>query len=439
MQRRHLGRLAGAAILSPLAGCGGTIDEDSSQQARLRLINASPGYASLDLYDGDTLVSSGVVSGTAGGVHTFDSGSRSLTLTRHGNLTSLTTQNLDLGADTDAALIAYGWEGSIQTVRLAENESAPSSGRCRFQVLNTAASDAPSVDVYLTDSTESLDTATAVAAKVSGTTGGYTTVGSGTYRLRVTTAGSRTDVLLDVSGVSLASEQVQTLLLMPTAGGVLLDALMVVQRGSVTRHAGTQARLRVITSISGGDSGTTVNTSLGGVSLVSGAPLVHPGNYARVAAGSAVLSVSIGGTTPITSNRTLVAGADYTLLIWGSIGAPQIALISEDNRLLPDTTTQPRIRLLHAVTDLSGAMTLAYEYIALNENIAQGQMSAWRSFTAATEKPLVITAPSYSNSVALYTFDKFTPVARGLYTVFMLGSIGALVPRLLQDRQPVTA
>lgn len=86
-------------------------------------------------------------------------------------------------------------------------------------MFNTAV-DNGSLDVYLTGSDDALDDASAtVSAVTGGSVASYSTVTSGTYRLRVTGAGDKNDLRLDVPAMTLGSTQVATLIVTPGQRG----------------------------------------------------------------------------------------------------------------------------------------------------------------------------------------------------------------------------
>lgn len=422
-------RALGALLLSALTligGCGGAADDG---EPRLRLINASAGYDSLDLYVDGSQVSSGITQSSAGDyVHVSTDDSHTFKATRHGSVTALVSQPLSRGEDTSTALIAYGWEGSLKLVELNENEAQPGSGVANLQVLNAASGDVPSVDIYLTGSDEDLAGATPVASAVTDVSGGYLSVDSGTYRLRVTAAGSTSDVRLDVAAVALGSRSVNTLVLSATSGGALVNGLQVVQQGSVTALANTQARLRVVAAVS--DNGV-VNAALSGTVLASAAKSPSIGSYTPITAGSVAPTLTVDDSAVRLPAGTLSAGGDYTLLVWGPASAPQTTLVSDDNRL-PTSSTGAKLRLVHALSDLSDTLSLTADYAAIADNLAQGSASTYGSLTAGSSTRLDVTTPTLSS--AIYSATDVTIAAKGVYTVFMFGTRAAPVGVLRKER-----
>ena len=70
-KRTLLGLMAGLPVSGVLTACGG----NNSGSAKVRLVNASPGYSALDLYIDDNLKVSNVAYGAASGYVSEDSGS----------------------------------------------------------------------------------------------------------------------------------------------------------------------------------------------------------------------------------------------------------------------------------------------------------------------------------------------------------------------------
>ncbi len=107
--RRALLRRAGSALLASCAlllGACGTADD--SGNAHLRLLNASPGYASLDLYIDSSESSSDVATGSAGGYVSLDTDSHTVAVRRSGTVTNLVSTDRTLAKDSDYTLVAYG-------------------------------------------------------------------------------------------------------------------------------------------------------------------------------------------------------------------------------------------------------------------------------------------------------------------------------------------
>lgn len=423
---RWLPALLLSATVALIGGCGGASDDDD---ATVRVINASTNYGALDLHVDDTLRSSAIAYGQTSGYIGFEEGSHTTTLTRTGSTTALSSVSRTLSSDYGTTVIAYQADGSLKTAQLSDSESAPSSGRAKLLVFN-ASPDAGSVDVYLSGSSDTLDNATLVASSVSAgsSSGSYTTVGSGTYRLRIAAAGSTTDLRLDAASMTLDSQGVYALVVTPTSGGVLVNSLLVRQGGAITQLDTDLARVRLVSAVA---SSGTVGAAFNGSTLATSVASPAIGSYALVKAGSATPTISVNGASLSTAAITLAAGSDSTLLVWGPAAGASLSVIGDDNRL-PASSTSAKIRLIHGASINSNPLTLTANYSAVAENIALGAASTPTSVTAGSSTTIEVSDTTLST--ALYSVSDVTLSARGVYTVFMLGSGSSVTGALRKER-----
>ena len=423
---RWLPALLLSATVALIGGCGGASDDDA---ATVRVINASTNYGALDLYVDDTLRSAAIAYGQTSGYIGFEEGSHTTTLTRTGSTTALSSVSRTLSSDYGTTVIAYQADGSLKTAQLSDSESAPSSGRAKLLVFN-ASPDAGSVDVYLSGSSDTLDNATLVASSVSAgsSSGSYTTVGSGTYRLRIAAAGSTTDLRLDAGSMTLDSQGVYALVVTPTSGGVLVNSLLVRQGGAITQLDTDLARVRLVSAVA---SSGTVGAAFNGSTLATSVASPAIGSYALVKAGSATPTISVNGASLSTAAITLAAGSDSTLLVWGPAASASLSVIGDDNRL-PASSTSAKIRLIHGASINSNPLTLTANYSAVAENIALGAASTPTSVTAGSSTTIEVSDTTLST--ALYSVSDVTLSARGVYTVFMLGSGSSVTGALRKER-----
>ncbi|MBQ0961673.1 DUF4397 domain-containing protein [Ideonella sp. 4Y11] len=424
LSKRHFLGLMAAIPMTSLVGCGGS----SSGDASLRLVNAS-GYDALDLYIDDERLLSSVAYGSASSYTSVSAATVTAALTNADSATYLLSQSRSLDTDTAYTVVAYGWQGALKSNLIADSVDAADSGKTKLTVLNTA-SDAGSLDVYLTAADDDLDASTPVAAAVDGgSSSSLTSVTAGTYRLRVTASEDTSDLRLDVASITLASTGVVTLVLMPGPGGVLVHAMQLVQDGAVTALLNTQARVRVVGGVA---SSATVSASVGGVSLLSGAPSPTIGSYKLVDAGSATVRVSVAGTSLTASTATLEAGGDYTLLVSGTVASPTVSVVEDDNRL-PTSSSKYKLRLVNAMNGMASyPLTLTVDYEAVISDLAAGGVSdpvALNSNDAAT-----LEVSSALSSTALYSLTDTALSAQGVYTVFMFGTSAAPSGALRKER-----
>jgi len=419
-------------LLAALAACGGGEDRT---QAQLRFVNASAD-AALDLtVDGSRRFSAvpyGVDSGRTG----VDPRKTASVVTRPGSPAALLTLSPSLSKDRRYTLLAWGATGALQTALIDEDAGRPAADTADLRWLN-AVPGGDRLDIYLTAADDSLAAAVPVQAGLAvGSLGAAVNVASGTWRLRVTLAGSRSDVRLDQPGLRLDSRQVATLVLAPAgstappSGGVLLNLLVIDQQGAVNRADTTLARVR---GVAGLPNSGAVSASLNGKVLASdiGSPAV--GLYTLFDAGAAALAVGVNGDPPGAAGSPLLAvGADYTLLVFSATATPQTwAWLTDDNRRSLDPTAA-RLRLVHGVSDLPGALALSVNFVPSAVGVTRGSASAYTEVPAASNARLTVTTPGVA--IPVYSAVDQVIEAGAVYTVFVVGSAAAPVGILRKDR-----
>ena len=409
---KRLAAMAMWAGVAMLAACGSS---SSNGPASLRMVNASSGYPSLDLLIDAVAANTAVTLGSVGSYANAASSGVSTVVTNTGSTAALSTASRTLTKDVHYTLVAYGSSGALKTALIQENVAAPAANVTSLQMLNLAP-DAGAVDVYLTGNTDSLDNASANASGLaSGSTLTYTPVTSGTYRLRVTGAGDKTDLRLDAQGLVLGSTQVASLIIAASPGGVLVNGVLVLQQGAASLLVNTQARVRVVAAVSGNG---RVTASVAGTTLVNAVASPNIGSYTRVLGSTgAVPMVTVNNVPVAVANLMIPAGGDYTLLVWGDAANPQTTLIVDDNRY-PTVAGNAKIRLLNGLTGTATPLTLKADFSVVAQSVDVGQVSTYANVAASTTMRLDISSPTTSVNFAP---SGVTVKAKGLYTMYVLG------------------
>lgn len=422
LNRAGLVGLLAAGLLLNLGSGGG---EDRTK-AHVRLVNASGSYAALKLELDDETATASAAYGETATYTDVSPGSRSADISRPGSATLLSSTTASVSRGKHYSLLAFDKAGTMGTVLLEEDADKPDSGRARLRVLN-AASDAGALDVYITGSADTLAESTPLqSAAAYGSVGEFATLNDGQWRLRVTAAGSKTDIRLDVSGVAFGSQSVSTLVLTPGSGGVLVNALVVVQQGSIVKAANPQARVRVVGGVS---DGAAVTASVAGTTLMNAVPAPSLTSYSLVSAGTVAVAASAGGTAAALTSATLAGGGDYTLMVYGTPAAPQAVLLADDNAL-PSVATQAKLRLVHGLSDTATAAALRLDFVAVAEGVAQGAASAYANVDATTGAQLDVSV----GAAAVASLTNRDLVANSTYSVFVVGPAGAATGILRKDR-----
>jgi hypothetical protein len=278
-------------------------------------------------------------------------------------------------------------------------------------VVNTAP-DAGSVDVYLIAPGEDPATVQPIHASVaSEQASAFSDPTSGNYRVRVTAADDRNKLLLDLPSVTFGSQQVLTLVLSRSTGGVLVHGLLLAQQGAATAQRNPSMRVRLVAAATGSAS---VTASIGGT-VVSAVTSPAIGNYVLVPAGVTTANITAGGNTVAAGTLpTTTGGEDLTLLVTGAPTAATAHWLSEDNRL-PTGTSRAVVRLVHGINNV-GQLTMTVDGEPVASGLTLGQ-SAGASVASGTNQ-VQITSPTPGFTVADNDEDY---TANGVYTVFVLG------------------
>ncbi|MEQ1686842.1 MAG: DUF4397 domain-containing protein [Burkholderiaceae bacterium] len=410
---------------------GGGLDTDSS----VRLVNATSEYTTLDLYAGSDRISSAVASNSVGSHATIDADTYTFNLRSGGSTATAASTSREALKKKHQTLVAYTTGGALKAEYLSDEESAPSAGTAKVRVFNTAAADAGNIDLYLVNTPcAELQTSTsaAVALGVSGLQTGFTEVSAATggsaYHLCVTAAGDKSALRLDVPALTLSNQQVATLIVTRSTGGVLLNGLLLTQQGALTPALNTSARIRVAANASGNG---TVTASVGGTSLGLNYTSPAVGSYKLVPAGALALSLTVSGTTTAVNSLSAVAGNDYTLLVTGAATAPVATLIADSNTPSSSTAQPVKLRLVNGLNGTTASATLAYNYDQVGDDAAS--LSANNPSFVATSAALARLEASFGGTTLLVG-TTITLETGKVYSLFLLGDLALPQAILRADR-----
>lgn len=402
--------LMATAFLTACGGKGG----DGDNNTQVRLLNATRSYAQLALSSNDKAVTgNGTVAYASVGEYASVDTTSTVRVQTSDVGTSISAVGT-LAANTNYTLITYGFAGAIRTVQLEEKQDAPEANKAKLLVLNLAP-DAGAMDVYLTTAADcSLGADTAIATNLQGGAGSsYIVVNSGTFRVCVTGYGKRTDLRLNAPGIVLDSASVNSLILTATDGGVLVNGITLVQKGAAKNVPSTQARVRTVAALANGG---TVTTSINNQPLFTAAisPLIS--DYTTTNAGASTLTAQVNGVDRTFTAPTLVAGHDYTLLVWGDPAAPKLATLDDDNRLPTGTTGtgDVKIRVVNALPVSGVGVNVGFGAIA--SNVASGTASAANTTGSTTSTQVDVTVPT--NALPIYTNSTLALPSGSVWTFF---------------------
>lgn len=336
---RRLLLLLPVFLATALTACGSA---DGSSDARIRILNVSEGYESIDLYsnDGDSSADEeqivGVTRGTVSAYKQIDADTYLLKFRRTGQTGTLLSQSRTLAEDMRITFVSYGDTNQFAVLAIDEEAADdPDDGFALVQMVNTTS--IGTFDLYLTDSETDLDD---VSANITGVTAGSqsapTTMEEGTYRLRVTNTGSKTDIRLNVPEITVTDQQVVSIILTETDNGVLLNAIVLPRRGEPTTYTSTDSAQARLLNVSVGYTPLDVDMNLGGTSTDVttftnvGRSTVSP--YASVTAATYVAKYRRTGATGILSQKVtaLTEDSNTTYVAYGITNRFNVFQIPED-------------------------------------------------------------------------------------------------------------
>ena len=432
--RSAIVRFMACCSLVLLVSCGGSGDNKGGD-ARIRLLNLSTGYTSLDLItnvdadedDEDVTQSEGVALETVSDYQSMDADEYTIKLKRTGSGSILRSfTNEELVEDDTFTYVAYGEVGAFGAMRLDDTQDEADAGETKLSVSNV--STAGALDVYVTDTDTDLDDTTPVLSGVGAGLTSFST-NSGTYRLRVTASGDNDDVRLDIPSFPLPDRGVGALILTSTQGGTLANAIWLPQEGQPTKYTNTKARLRGAVGLA---NGASASIAVAGKSVLGSATAgVIGSRYTLLDAGTLPVTLAVNGTAVTVPNISLQAGADYTLLVWSNASGPQTTLIVDDNRL-PSSAGNTKLRLLNGMSTLGAPLTLSMDFSPLIEGALVGDVSDEVEVQGGTDRQIDIS--NTSTAAPVLTRSSLTLQSNSVYTFFMSDNGPTPIGVLRRDR-----
>jgi len=428
-------RAVTACTLLLLAACGGSGDDDGGGDARVRLLNLSEGYTSLDLIsnsesddeDEDETRATAVAFEDVSDYVTLDPDDYTIKLKRTGSgsiLRSFTGEQL-LEGDT-YTYVAFGEVGAFGALRIDDTLEEADPGETKLYVANL--SSAGPLDVYITDTDTELDDTTPVLSGVTTSLSGLST-DSGTWRLRVTAGGDNDDVRLDLEDFELPDGGVGALILTSTRGGTLANAIYLPQEGEPVRHANNKARLRGAVGVANGGSASIRAAGLNVLSTSTTG--VIGSRYTLLDAGSVPLTIAVNGEPVTVPNVSLQAGADYTLLVWSGAEGVETSLLLDDNRP-PGSSNTAKLRMLNGMSTLAAPLTLSMDFSPLIEGTMPGEVSDPIEVQSGTDRQFDITNTTSAGLVLTRT--GITLQNNSVYTFFMTDNGPTAIGVMRRDR-----
>jgi S-adenosylmethionine/arginine decarboxylase-like enzyme len=434
-----------------LAGCIGSGADSGSTTAHIRMLNLSTGYPSIDLYtinsddETDTRQLEAVTTGNMSDYRAIEADAYTLKFRKTGTSGNLFVSGGTLAGDVRVTYVAYGETNEFGMLALDDNIEKPNSGYTIAQVLNASSS---RLDVYLTGPDEAMEDVSATVTGVAASATAQATVSSGSYRLRITGAGVKTDLRLDVPLISLSSASVLSIILTDAPGGVLVNAVLLPQQGQPTTYDNQESAAVRVLNVSRGYSSLdllTNNSDDTGTDTArfTGITRGAASAYGALKAGTYTFKFRRSGASGnlAASAVTLNESAHVTYVAYGATNQFGLVRISDDIEV-PDAgytkvqvlNTTPGQNLDVYLTSPADALD---DVLATVANAAPGVMAATKLLTSGNYR-LRVTAPGSKTDIRL-DVPLVTLASQGVVTLVLTDTVGGIpvgAVMLPQQAQP---
>jgi hypothetical protein len=195
--------ILGLGTIFLTAGCG------SGGGTRLRVMNAVPDEANVNVLVDNSSVSSSLAYGTSTGYISEGSGSHQVAIEPAGSSTALLTQTVNLASGSDTTIISTNFSTSIENLVLTDNNTAPASGDFTIRFINASPNLGPA-DIYIVTPGTALTTVSPNLSNVGfGVASSYQSLTAGNLEIEMTSVGQKFAVV-DTGTLTFISGQVRT-------------------------------------------------------------------------------------------------------------------------------------------------------------------------------------------------------------------------------------
>ncbi|HET7402041.1 MAG TPA: DUF4397 domain-containing protein [Usitatibacter sp.] len=416
--------LLAAAFL--VVGCnkGGTNQNSTDLRALNVVVDAEP----LDVLVDNDVKFTKVAAGTTTDFTNFDSGTRSVIIRSSTTLATLATLQINFPSDSRGTLVMFGKRAALGVTLLTNDTITPGAGNARVSFVGLAP-DAGSVDFYLVTGNTITGATPTVAAVTAGIATPAVEVPGNNYNIIVTTAGTQDVVFQTSAPVNIAAGSTFTVGVVPSLSGKLVNGLLINQgSGTVTPLSNPIARVKAANGIPGD---TTLNFKADGTVLLTAVPFTGVSSYVSTASGSHALQIeasNVPGTNIASITKTLDPARDFTILAMGTIAAPTLSVLADDNTV--PSTGNSRLRFVNAVAGLN--VDVLVNFASQATNIAPGTASPYFTIAAGTNYTITFTTPGGVNVVATISGAELD--SGFVYSAYLFGTPTSARAILVRDR-----
>lgn len=411
-----------------LAGCHNSGHAQNS--ANMRAVNAVENSEALDVLVDGTVKLPAVGTGTISGFVEFDSGTRDIQVRSSSNSSVLSDKQLTFGDGSTNTLLIFGPRSSVNTLVLPDDTTAPTSGNFNLRAVGLSAETGP-VDIYLTASGDITGATSPTLGGVAfGATTGIVQPAASSYQIVFAVAGTK-DILFTSAPQTFAAGTSYAVMVYPTGGGHLANALVLVQGqgGTGTLLLNPQGRVKAVNAI---PDSTTLTFKADGAALLSSVPFGGSSNYVSVKSGNHTFTLeqsTVPGSTIASVTKSVDAASDYSIFAVNKIANPALLLFKDDNSL--PATGFARVRFVNAMADAT-AVDVLLNFAAQTTNLAPRTASGY--YSIAPSLTYTVTFTTAGGVTVLATLSNQEIDAGGVYTAYVVGTAGGAQAKISRDR-----
>jgi Domain of unknown function (DUF4397) len=426
MKKHYLLIAAAFAVLALVSGCKGKNSQNTTDMRSLHaVVDAEP----LDVLVDSDVKTSALPFGSTSSYVQFDSGTRDVQVRSTTAQTILSDKQLSFSSGVNNTLVIYGKRAAMQTQVVLDDTVSPSSGHFRVRALNLAP-DAGAVDLYVTTGPISSSGGSIVPAASYGALTGAAEVANGSLQVTLTTSGTQ-DILFQSPAQNFSDNSTYTIVVLPSLSGKLVSAVLLTQGAnpSGTLLQNPFARVKAVNAI---PDASALNFKADGTVLLSSVPFMGSSNYVTTAAGTHSLQIeasNVPGTIIASLSKALGAATDYSAIAAGSLAAPSLIAIADDNSL--PTSGFAKIRFVNAQPG-SAAVDVLLNFAAQTTGLPAGSASTYFQVTPSLTYTITFATPGGVTVIA--TLSPVEIDAGAVYTGYLFGTGSSAQVRLVRDR-----
>ena len=420
--------LLGVVVALPLAlaGCKiNTINSFNASPAQIRVANVVPDATIAVSVDG-TVDWAGVRFESVTGYQQFTADEHTFGVRIDGTSSDIFTSQFNVAGNQNYTLVPFGTIALPSMLVLPDVVSDTGNGQASVRFVLVAAGQL-NVDIYVTAPDVVIDNINPTISYLGyGGSGGYTAFAAGTYRTRITVAGTKV-VIYDSGAYPLLEHSVTNAIIYTRGSNSLVNVMLLDTAGGTVFLNNTLSQVKALNASPGMGN---VDLLVDGANRIPGIAFAAVSTYANIPASSTTFafqaSATPGAIVAQTAN-SLVAATDGTVLLLGFPGAQTAKLFTDNN--LPPPVNYTKVRFINASPDAPTLDVLVND-VKVVTGLATGTASIYVPLPINTYTVKFVD-PATGNVSSTLVGAVFSG---GVYTVYAVGPASTMQSIFSVDR-----